>query len=212
MKKNFNTGLGLTRASMERMESKEDGELFTSALKKLVNMKPEALRKFLGKVQVLFGCLKKVVSGISLKATASLKTHDFFKTKSEGGIFAYVDGDIFNWFEDEVKNSPAKELASYEFTEDIIEENIIRDAKIGGIYEETDLAHVKQVCERHIIKGEKILSETGSNLFWVRNTNGNPCEVRVWLNIDGWHVDVYGLNASSQWNAGGRSFFRNLKF
>ena len=209
MKKNFNTGLGLTRASMERMESKEDGELYTSALKKLVNMKPEGLLKFLGKSQILFGRLKKVVSNIFLEATEILNTRDFFKTKSEGGIFASIDGDIFNWFDNEIKNSPAKKLASYEFTEDIIEENIISDAKAGGIYEETDLAHVKQVCERHIIKGEKILSETGSNLFWVRNKNGDLCSVFVWLDEDGWDVYVRRFNASRKWSAGDRSFFRN---
>lgn len=210
MKKNFNTGLGLTIASMQRMESKEDGTLYTSALKKLVNMKPVALQKFLGKVQTLFGRLKRVVSDISLEATASFKTRDFFKTKSEGGIFAFVDGDLFNWFDGEVKNSPSKELASYEFTENITEENIIGDARTGGIYEEMDLAHVKQVCERHIVKGEKLLKENGSaNLFWVRNKKGGLCRVDVWLRSDGWDVGVHRFNASSWWRAGICSFFRN---
>ncbi len=209
MKKNFNTGLGLARASMERMESKEDGALYTSALKKLVNMKPGALQKFLGKVQILFGRLKRVVSDVLLEATVSFKISDFFKTKDKGGIFTYVDSDIFNWFDSEVKNSPAKELSSYEFTEDITEENIIGDAKTGGIYEEVDFAHIKQICERHIVKGEKLLSETGSNLFWTRNKKGDLCRVHVWLDSDGWGVDVDKFNAPDGWDVGDRSFFRN---
>lgn len=56
--------------------------------------------------------LKKVFSSISLEATETFKPSDFFKTKSEGGIFGYVNGDLFSWFNAEVKNSPAKELAS----------------------------------------------------------------------------------------------------
>lgn len=209
MKKNFNTGLGLTKAIIERMESKEDGEIFTSALKKLVNMKPVALQKFLGKVPTLFSRLKRVVSGVSLEAITSFKTRDFFKTKSEGGIFVYVNNDIFNWFDDEVKNSPAKKLTSYEFTEDITEENIVADAKAGGIYEETDLAHVKQICERHIVKGEKIFSETDSNLLWVRNKKGDLCKVSIRLDSDGWYVRVHKFSAQYVWFAGFRSFFRN---
>lgn len=208
--KNFNTGLGLTIATMQRMEAKKDGALFTSALKKLVNMTPKALEKFLGKITTLFGRLKKVVSDIYFEATEIFKTRDFFKTKDKGGIFAYVDNDIFNWFDDKVENSPAKELASYEFTQDITEENIVGDAKAAGIYEEVDLAHIKQICERHIIKGEKLLLESGkANLFWVRNKKGALCRVRVGLDGDGWHVGTLGFDPSHEWNAGIRSFFRN---
>ena len=210
MKKNFNTGLSLARATMERMEAKKDGALFTSALKKLVNMTPNALEKFLGKIPTVFGRLKKVVSGISLEATETFCVADFFKTKDQGGIFAYVDNDIHNWLNGEVKNSPAMELASYEFTEDITEENIIGDAKAGEIYEEVDLAHISQVCHRHIVGGEKLLLEGGkANLFWVRNKKGGLCEVDVWLGDGGWCVSVRGFGASREWGAGLGSFFRN---
>ncbi|MFA6274408.1 MAG: hypothetical protein WC662_04570 [Candidatus Paceibacterota bacterium] len=212
MKKNFNTGLSLTRAAMERMEAKKDGVLFTSALKKLVNMTPNALEKFLGKIQTIFGRLKKVVSGISLEATETFRLADFYKNKDQGGIFAYVDSDIHKWFDGEVKNSPAKELASYEFAEDITEENIIGDAKADEIYEEVDLAHISQVCHRHIIRGEKLLLEDGkANLFWVRNKSGGLCEVFVWLSVDGWEVSVREFGASLEWDLGGGSFFRNKR-
>jgi len=187
----------------------KNNPLMQRALKKVSNMNQGALQKFLGEVQTLFGHLKKVVSDISLEATESLKIRDFFKTKDEGGIFAYVDNDIFDWF-DEVRNSPAKELANYEFTKNITEENIIGDAKAGGIYEEVDLAHIKQICERHIIKGEKLLKDDGSsNLFWVRNKKGDLCRVRVRLYSGGWYVRVYEFSASLGWLAGFRSFFRN---
>ena len=117
-------------------------------------------------VSILFGRLKKVVPNILLESTKHLNTRNFFKTKSEGGIFAGVDNDIFNWFGTEIHNSPVKELASYEFTESIAEENIVGDAKVNNIYEEVDFAHIKQVCERHILKGEKLLEESGkANLF-----------------------------------------------
>jgi len=184
--------------------------LMQKALKKVSNMNQGALQKFLGEVQTLFGHLKKVVSDISLEATEVFNTRDFFKTKVNGGIFAYVDGDIFNWFDSEVKNSLVKELASYEFTKNITEENIIGDAKNSGIYEEVDFTHIKQICERHIIKGEKLLKEDGSaNLFWVRNKKGGLCRVCVRLFDDGWYVRVCEFRASGEWNAGRRSFFRN---
>ena len=184
--------------------------LMQRALKKVSNMNQNALQKFLGEMQTLFGRLKKIVSDISLEATASFIIRDFFKTKNESGIFAYVDSDIFNWFDSKVKNSPAKELANYEFTENITEKNIIGDAEAGGIYEEVDFAHIKQICERHIVKGEKLLEEDGSgNLFWVRNKKGALCEVIVRLRGDGWDVIVSEFCASDGWNAGRRSFFRN---
>ena len=184
--------------------------LMQRALKKVSNMNQNALQKFLGEVQTLFGRLKKIVSDISLEATASFIIRDFFKTKNESGIFAYVDSDIFNWFDSKVKNSPAKELANYEFTENITEKNIIGDAEAGGIYEEVDFAHIKQICERHIVKGEKLLEEDGSgNLFWVRNKKGALCEVDVHLHSDGWSVFVLVFYASGEWDAGSRSFFRN---
>ena len=77
--------------------------LMQRALKKVSNMNQSALQKFLGEVQTLFGRLKKIVSDISLEATASFIIRDFFKTKNESGIFAYVDSDIFNWFDSKVK-------------------------------------------------------------------------------------------------------------
>lgn len=188
----------------------DKNELLRKALKKVANMNPKALAAFLGKIQMIFGRLSRVVADISLEATETFKTREFFKTKDKGGIFAYVDGDIFNYFDDVVKNSLAKELSSYEFTEDITEENIIGDAKAGDIYEEVDLAHIKQICERHIVKGEKLLSEDGkANLFWIRNKKGGLCRVRVYLDSDGWRVSAYAFDASRKWNAGGRSFFRN---
>jgi hypothetical protein len=190
---------------------KADGnELLRKALKKLANMSQKNLAAFLGEVQIVFGRLKKVIPNILLEATEVFNTRDFFKTKDKGGIFAYVDNDIFGWFDDVVKNSPAKELASYEFTEQITEENIIGDAKIGNIYEEVDLAHVKQVCERHIVKGEKLLKDGGSaNLFWIRNKAGVLCKVYVWLRDFGWYVVVYKFYAQVKWHACRRSFFRN---
>jgi hypothetical protein len=188
----------------------EKNELLRSALKKVMNMNPKALSAFLGKTQMLFRRLSRVVSDISLEATEIFKTREFFKTKDKDGIFAYVDGDIFNYFDDVVKNSPAKELSSYEFTEDITEENIIGDAKAGDIYEEVDLAHIKQICECHIVKGEKLLLEDGkANLFWIRNKKGGLCMVIVRLGCVGWDVRTYVFDASFTWYAGYRSFFRN---
>lgn len=188
----------------------DKSELLRRALKKLVNMKPKALLAFLGEVQIFSGPFKKVAPDIFLEATELLNTKDFFKIRREGGIFVYVDENLFNWFDNEIKNSPAKKLAGYEFNEDISEQNIIGDAQAGGIYEETDLAHISQICERHIVKGEKLLSETSSNLFWVRDENDNLCNVYVWLYYhDGCRVRVRRYIPSKGWVAGVRSFFRN---
>jgi hypothetical protein len=71
-----------------------------------------------------------------------------------------------------------------------------------------DLAHIKQVCERHIVKGEKLLKDDGSaNFFWVKNKNGELCEVIVRLFSDGWFVYVYKFSASRRSDAGRMSFF-----
>jgi len=185
-------------------------ELLRKALKKLANASEKTLTKFLGERIMLFGRLKRVVSDIYLEATSSFFISSFFKTKAEGGIWAYVDGDIAKSFDDEVKNSPEKELSSYEFTEDITEENLIGDAKAGDIYDELDFAHIKQICYSHIILGQKILNEDGkSNIFWVRNKKGDLCRVYVWLDTDGWYVRVDPFSPQREWCAGGLSFFCN---
>ncbi len=203
-----NTGLGLIKKAIERVQNQTS--LFASGLKKLVNMTEPQLAEFLNKKQIHFGRLLKVVSDIQLEATKSFKTREFFKTKDNGGIFAHVDGDIFNYFHDEVKDSPAKELASYEFTENITEENIVADAKSSNIYEEVDLAHIMQICKRHIIGGEKLLLEGGkANLFWIRNKKGELCEVGVGLGVGGWVVSTSPFDPSDGWGLGRRSFFRN---
>jgi hypothetical protein len=191
----------------------ETNELLRKALKKLTNMNQKNLLAFLGEVQVLFGRLKKIIPDIILKATENFNTKNFFKTRENGGIFFYVDPDIIGWFDTEIKNSPAKELAGYEFTEDITEESIVGDAKAGEIYEEVDLAHVAQLCERHY-KSESIFMMDKATLFWVRKKAepgkvGELCLVHVWLAADGLYVGVFKFDAPCQWDAGYRSFFRN---
>ncbi len=188
----------------------DKNELLRKAIKKLANMNQGALEKFLGKIQTSFGGLKRVISNIKLEATTSLNVKDFFKLKENGGVFKYVDSNIFNWFDGEVKNYPAIELASYELIEDITDKKIINDAKTGGIYVEVDLAHIKQICERHIVKGEKLLRDDGhSNLFWVRNTKSGLCRVNVYFDGGGWFVYVDEFIPSYGWYTGYRSFFRN---
>ena len=43
-------------------------------------------------------------------------------------------------------------------------------------------------------------------------TKGELCKVNVWLNDDGWNVNVNKFNSSNMWNVGNRSFFRNKYF
>jgi len=201
----------LIKSIREKSANDEIFDLIIRAHTKVNQMNSSALQKFLGELQTLFGCFKKVVFDVSLEATEFLNTRDFFKNKDEGGIFAHVDDAILDWFDSEVKNSPAKELASYEFVKDITEKNIIDNANMfGGIYEEVDLAHIKQICERHIIKGEKLLKEDGfANLFWVRNKRSALCKVDVLLCNSDWYVIVREFNASDGYSAGSRSFFLN---
>jgi hypothetical protein len=190
----------------------KNNSLFISALKKLINMTPAALENFLGKTQTLFGRLKKVGSSISLETTEYFVVRNFFKTKVDGGIFVYVGEGVYKWFNGEIKNSPAKELASYRFTKEITSEDIISDAKTGGIYEEVDLAHIYQICYRHIVKGEKLFKEDELNIFWVRTqkvVKGQLCELYVWVADGGWCVDVSEFCDFSERIAGNRSFFRN---
>ncbi len=155
------------------------------------------------------GRLYKVTPVIQLEANKNFKVNDFFKTKENGGIFLYVGDNIFNYFNEEVKNSPVKELASYEFIKDINEKDIISYVKEGNIYEELDLSHIKQICERHIVKGEKLLLEDGEvNLFWIRNKKDDLYEVYVLFDGDGWSVSARSFIASRVWSMGTRFFFQ----
>jgi hypothetical protein len=160
--------------------------------------------------------LKKVVPSIFLESTENFNPRHFFKTEDEGGIFAHVDKYIFNLFDEKVKNSPAKELGSYEFTgykyKIIHEDNIISEAKAEGIYDEVDSAHIMQICERQIVKGEKLLNDEGcANLFCTRNKKGELYKVEISLFKDGWFVLVRKFRASNRWDTGTRLFFSNLK-
>jgi hypothetical protein len=155
-----------------------------------------------------FGRLLKVVSDITLESTNSFKIRDFFKTQDDGGIFNHVSIDTFH-FHDEVINSPAKELARYKFSENIALKNIIRDAKKHNIYEEVDFAHIKQICERHIVAGEKILYEEYEvNSFWVRSKFNQLHEVIVILSFHGWSISALGY-VSYGVRHRGSTFLRN---
>jgi hypothetical protein len=43
-------------------------------------------------------------------------------------------------------------------------------------------------------------------------TKGDLCKVNVNWNDDEWNVNINKFNASNEWNAGNRSFFRNKNF
>lgn len=186
----------------------ENNDLLRTALKKVANMNQEDLHAFLSETQMLFGRLKMRVSNIFLEPTERLIIRDFFKTKSEGGIFSYIAPGVLRIFGTEVENSPAKELAGYEFPESITRKGIIDYVKSVEIYEEVDFAHIKQICERHIIKGEKILKDEGINLFLVRDTTGQLFEVPVWYK-DGWNIHEYRFPSSNMWYGAVQSFFSN---
>lgn len=81
------------------------------------------------KEQVLFGRLLRVVSDITLESTKNFNARDFFKEKSKGGMFLYIQEDFFEYFYCEIKNSPAKILARYETEEDMNQKQIIADVK-----------------------------------------------------------------------------------
>lgn len=161
-------------------------------------------------IQTDFGRLHKVIPNITLQGTQSFNIRDFFKTKKQGGIFAHVNKYTLSYFHDDIVDSPAKELASYELTKELIEGDIVDDAKTCDIYEEVDFAHIMQICKRHITGGEKLLLEDGkSNVFFVRNKIGELCLVLVFLSNHGWYVSSGLLRASRVRPFKYRSFFRN---
>ena len=61
----------------------------------------------------------------------------------------------------------------------------------------------------------KIISENDKenkyNLIWFKDDKGGLCRVFVFLVGDGWLVYVFDFDASDEWFAGYRSFFRNRK-
>ncbi len=163
------------------------------------------------KEQVLFGRLLRVVSDITLESTKNFNTRDFFKEKSKGGMFLYIQEDFFEHFSCEIKNSPAKILARYETEEDMNQKQIIVDAKKSDIYEEVDLAHVMQICKRDIINGERLLLRNrNSNLFLIRNKKSELCFVELSQSGDRfWNISVGKVFDYGKFFFGYGLFFRN---
>lgn len=122
----------------------------------------------------------KEISNIHLKATSNFEMADFFKTKDQGGLFSYIDKTIFDLFLP-VINSPALNLGRYKVRADITEPNIFTILEKQGIYVELDLAHVMQICKRHIVDGETLLREDyQANVFCICNTDGILSKIDVW--------------------------------
>ena len=84
MKTEFNTGLGLIGATIERVESKE-GALLTSALKKILNSTPEQLQEVLALVY------KKVKHFFLLEVVSEGKTGEEFISRLKEKNFRIGD-------------------------------------------------------------------------------------------------------------------------
>ncbi|MBU0612067.1 hypothetical protein KKB58_01390, partial [Patescibacteria group bacterium] len=87
MKTENNTGLGLIKTTIERVQA---SELFTSALKKLANSTDAELQKFLGDVKRALKNITLLCKIVILKVE-SFKVGDKFKhrAKKEIGIQMY---------------------------------------------------------------------------------------------------------------------------
>ena len=128
---------------------------------------------------------KKTESGIDLIATEYLNTREFFKegSKGEGGIFRWVNTDIFKFLPTEIHNSPAIQLVAKELVsgreKSKDEENFYYESRKEHVFEKTDMAHLKQVCELNFIGSNNFLSRKGFNIFWMRNPAGELYKVYI---------------------------------
>ncbi len=143
--------------------------------------------------EISIGSFKKVGPTIELVATP------YFETSILKKLFFDINEKIFSEFNTEIKDSPAINLSKYQFTKLIDIPSIINDAKGDKIYCEVDLAHISQICQRHILGGEKLLKKLRKmpvgtfggdcgdvNAFLVRDKKGELRPVYIYQEKKKW--------------------------
>jgi len=199
MEKLDNTGLGLIKATIERVQN--SNSLFASGLKKLVNSSEEELSSFLnvkvekqvsGILRLISGGEKLMIETLDGKAYIS----DAKKTFKSG-----IDGDFKNWGLNQSGPATAETLLDVsEMTSDGTFVQIFT-----GITSDLEKlvmtqAQIIRFCEKH----PTWLRQEGYATFFLTKVNGEYFVVSVYVISGGLDVNVDRLEDDSVWGGGSR--------
>lgn len=134
-----------------------------------------------------------------------------FTTTQQGGIFARLDGD-FSRFNARKKPRPKVMVSPYKFLKDIKEPDIAYYTRQISLYQEMYLNEISSVCHAHITCKYPILSETASNLFFIRDNDGILCRISVFKFLGReWFAQVreFIMHPPRLWKAGFVCFLKS---
>jgi hypothetical protein len=211
METNTNTGLKLIKKTIERVDSK-NGELFTSALKKLVNSNEADLRRFLGDA-------KRVLQNLALICKILIPKIDSFivgekfkhRAKKEIGIQMYIWDNFQNWIWEPMKKktlSLAEDMAIEKF-------NLKKAMHDGQIKDELGnpkpihvtiflplLLHLLKQQPNGKEKVDGLLNNGYANIFHVELEDGRVVALHVSWNDVEWNLGANELDYDRPWSDG----------
>ena len=210
-----NTGLGLIKSTIERVQNQKS--LFTSALKKLVNSSEEEIGKYLGEVK------KRVLKNLALMAEILIPEVKKFivsdkfqhRAKDEMGIKTYLYDNFASWIINPMKGEKVS-LAAPLKLEKFKLEKAMHDTEIQKELGNPGPIHITQFLPllwTMLVKqanGEEgdLLVNGYANIFHVELENGPVVAVDAfWFAVDReWILDAYELDYVYGWDDG-RCFF-----
>lgn len=203
-----NTGLGLIKTSIKRVQNQKS--LFASALKKLVNSNEEDLAKFLGEVRkailknLTFLC--EVLVGVVTEFVVGEKFQQRLKNKV--GIQLYFGDNFSNWILTPMKNvkvSLSKELKLKKFSllkpmhDTEIQAELQNPNPIDAEEFLPLLWGMLSLQKNGEEKNDGLLVNGYANIFHVRLKNGSVVAVGVDWDGDEWSLDARGLDCGRRW-------------
>ena len=209
MKTENNTGLGLIKTTIERVQA---SELFTSALKKLANSTEAELQRFLGDVKRVLKNLTLLCKIIVPKVESFVVGEKFkHRAKKEIGIQMYIWDNFKNWILDSMKNR------TLSLNDEIMLEKFNLNKSMHDSQIKDELGNPKPIHVTiffplllHLLKqqpnGEAkengLLNNGYSNIFHVELEDGRVVAVRVGWGGGEWDLRAVGLDYDDPWRVG----------
>lgn len=152
--------------------------------------------------------LLALVGTVPVRATGRFVADRKFVKKDSPIKIIRIDDNFRKWFSGKTEGPTTKTtLCCATLSRSSIDSPIL--AELGEKYE-TALAQIYALMKRQQNgKVGSLLTEGGSNVFYVRDADGNLRAVGVFWNDGGWDVKAYFLDDPSKWYAGNRVFYRN---
>ncbi len=163
----------------------------------------------------------KPIITVMLQSTLEFEVEEFFNENS-GSFFNKIDRDIAH-FPKAIEKSPALEIAIIDLPEDetVTEEQVFYFSRTKPYYWKNkvkiDLAHVAQICQMRVIKGESdengelSLKPNYPNLFFMYDEHHNRYLVEIWNDGAHWNLSISVYMPAGKLKPGSRIFFIELK-